>query len=68
MKRQIGKIEPVQKRWLSRAEAMAYLGCSEDFLKTLRDTAQVSFAQFGSKMIWYDLQSMDRFVVKHKVI
>lgn len=68
MKRRTGKVEAVPKRWLSRVEAMAYLGCSEDFLKTLRDTAQVSFAQFGSKMIWYDLQSMDRFIAKHKVI
>lgn len=67
MARKIGKIEPVQKKWLSKAEAMAYLGCSEDFLRILRDKALVSFSQFGSKMIWYDLQSMERFVNKHKV-
>lgn len=67
MKRQI-KVEPVPKRWLSKDEAMFYLGCSEDFLKTLRDNALVSFSQFGSKMIWYDLQSIDRFIAKNKVI
>lgn len=68
MRRQVGKVEPVSKRWLSKVEAMAYLGCSEDFLKTLRDRALVSFSQFGSKMIWYDLQSLEKFVMKHKVI
>lgn len=68
MIRKLGKIEPVQKKWLSKDEAMAYLGCSEDFLKTLRDRALVSFSQFGNKMIWYDLQSLERFVCKHKVI
>lgn len=67
MKRQ-GKIEPVLKRWLSKDEAKAYLGCSDDFLKTLRDNALVSFAQFGKKMIWYDIQSLDRFIVNNKVI
>ncbi len=68
MRRQLGKIEPVPKKWLSKAEAMAYLDCSEDFLKTLRDNALVSYSQFGSKMIWYDLQSIERFVQRHKVI
>lgn len=68
MKRQTGKIEPMPKRWLSRNEAMVYLGCSEDFLKTLRDSGQVSFSQFGNKMIWYDVQSIDRFILKNKVI
>lgn len=68
MKRHVGKVEPVPKRWLSKDEAMAYLDCSEDFLRTLRDNAQVSFSQFGNKKIWYDLQSLDRFILKHKVI
>lgn len=68
MKRQTGKIESTPKRWLSKNEAMAYLGCSEDFLRTLRDTEQVSFSQFGNKMIWYDMQSIDQFVLKNKVI
>lgn len=67
MKRQI-KVESVPKRWLSKDEAMSYLGCSEDFLKTLRDNALVSFSQFGTKMIWYDLQSIDRFIAKNKIV
>lgn len=67
MARKLGKIEPVQKKWLSKDEAMSYLGCSEDFLKTLRDKALVSFSQFGNKMIWYELHSLERFILRHKI-
>lgn len=62
-----GKVEPVPKRWLNKQEAMAYLGCGEDFLDRLRNEALVSFSQFGSRMIWYDLASLDKFVIKNKV-
>lgn len=62
------KVEPVPKRWLNKQEAMAYLGVGEDFLDRLRDEALVSFSQFGKKMIWYDLASLDRFVLKNKVV
>lgn len=64
----VGKIEPVPKRWLNKQEAMAYLGCGEDFLDKLRNEALVSFSQFGSRMIWYDLASLDKFVIRNKVI
>lgn len=63
----IGKVESVTKRWLSKNEAKSYLGCSDDFLRTLRDNALVSFHQFG-KMIWYDLSSIDRFIQNNKVV
>lgn len=60
------KVEPTQKRWLNKKEAMAYLGV-EDFLATLRHNALVSFSQYG-KMIWYDISSIDRFLNENKVI
>lgn len=63
----IGKVEPVTKRWLNKDEAKSYLGCSDDFLRTLREKGLVSFHQFG-KMIWYNLSSIDRFVEDNKVV
>lgn len=60
------KVEPVQKRWLTKQEAMYYLGVGEDFLTKLRNGAEVSFSQVG-KRIWYDLRSLDRYVEKHSV-
>lgn len=68
MKRNTGKVEPIPKRWLSKKEAMSYLGCSDDFLKSLRDEGMISFSQFRNKMIWYDAQSIDLFILKNKVI
>lgn len=65
--RTIGKVEPILKKWLSKDEAKAYLGCSDRFLQTLRDTAQVSFSRFGNKMYWYELASIERFLMKNKV-
>ena len=47
--------------------AKSYIGCSDDFLKTLRENALVSFSQFG-KMIWYDISSIDRFIQSNKVV
>ena len=65
--RVIGKIETVTKKWLSKDEAKFYIGCSDDFLRTLREKSLVSFSQFG-KMIWYDLSSIDRFIQSNKVV
>lgn len=60
------KVEHVPKRWLNKQEAMAYLGVSEDYLTKLREDAEVSFSQVG-KMIWYELASLDRFVIRNRV-
>lgn len=65
--RTVGKVEPVQKRWLSKEEAMNYLGVGEDFLRTLREAAELSYSKFGNK-IWYDLVSIDRFILRNKVV
>ena len=65
--RNIGKVQEVQKIWLSKDEAKAYLGCSDDFLARLRNEALVSFSQFG-KMIWYDINSINMFLARNKVI
>ena len=66
MKRSEGKVERVQKIVLSREEAMAYLGCTERYLRILREKAQVSFYKCG-RMIWYDLKSIERFLNRNKV-
>lgn len=66
-KRILGKIKEIDKTWLSKEEAKLYLGCSDDFLKTLRDNSKISFSKFG-KMIWYNLKSIDRFLTENKVV
>lgn len=60
------KVVPAQKKWLNKQEAMAYLGVGEDYLTKLRNEAKISFYQDG-RMIWYDLASIDRYIIKNKV-
>lgn len=67
MGRTVGKIININKTWLTKKETMTYLGCSEDYLQKLRDNAEVSFSRDG-KMIWYDLESIDRFLRRKKVV
>lgn len=67
MKKQIGKIVPVQKTWMSPKEAMEYLDCKEDFLRRLRKKGLISFSVVGRKY-YYDLKSLERLIVKNRVI
>ena len=41
-----GKVEPIVKKWLSKDEAKSYIGCSDDFLRTLRKKDLLSFSTF----------------------
>ena len=67
MARSVGKVQSVDKVWLSKEEAMAYLGCTERFLRTLKDKAEISFSKYG-RTIWYDLRSIERFMNRNKVV
>lgn len=64
--RTTGKVEPVNKIWLSAREACAYLDCSLDFLETLRNKTPVKITRVG-RMIWYDLASLNLFLDKNRV-
>ena len=64
----IGKVEPVQKIWLSAKEAMAYLGGSMDLLEKLRNNAEISFSKYNNRTIWYDLKSIERFIERNRVV
>lgn len=64
----VGKVEPVNKIWLSAKEAMAYLGCSEKLLEKLRNNAEISFSQYNKRVIWYELRSLERFIERNRVV
>nr|DAK73756.1 MAG TPA: excisionase [Caudoviricetes sp.] len=66
--KKVGKVEPVQKTWLSAKEAMAYLGCSEKLLEKLRNNAEISFSQYNKRVIWYELRSLERFIERNRVV
>lgn len=62
-----GKVQPIEKVWLSKDETMAYLGCSDRYLRTLKEKAQISFSKYGNT-IWYDKKSIERFILRNKVV
>lgn len=61
------EVIPTGKRFLTPEEAKEYLGCSDRFLKKLRDRALVKVSRFERNMIWYDLASIDKFLEKNIV-
>jgi hypothetical protein len=61
------KIIPIQKVWLSPAEACAYLGCGLDLLEKLRNNAEIECSRWGKKQMWYDVRSIDRFIERNKI-
>lgn len=67
MKKIVGKVQPVQKVWLSSREARAYLDCSEDFLQTLRDEAALSYSVVGRKF-FYELRSLEKLIKKNIIV
>ena len=59
------EVQPVQKKWFNKAEAMKYLGVSDKYLKKLRDEAQIDYSEYGN-MIWYSVKSIDRFLERNR--
>lgn len=63
----IGKIVPVAKAWLSKAEACAYLDCEERFIAALRDENRITFSKIGAKY-YYELASIERLLDANKIV
>lgn len=62
-----GKVQPVEKIWLSREETTAFLGCTERFLRDLKDSGEISYSKYKGT-IWYNLDSLKRFLNRHKIV
>lgn len=67
MRRKIGELVPVERKWLNVNEAAEYMGCSKDHIAKLRDQAKIAFAKFGRSYL-YSLESIDRYINRHIVI
>lgn len=61
-----GKIKDVDKVWLSNAEAQRYLGMSADFLKSLRESGQLSFYKVR-RAVFYKKSDIDRLMERNKI-
>lgn len=61
------KVLPVEKRWLSSAEAKAYLGMSSDFFDSLREEAMIHYYKVRGS-IFYDIKDLDSLILNNRVI
>lgn len=61
------KVEKLPKRWLSAAEAQAYIGMGPDFFKRLRQEAKLHFYLIG-KSYFYTVEDIDKLITSNKVI
>lgn len=66
-KRKVAQVKQVDKTFLSTSELRSYLDCSDEFIETLRNTAQLSFFRIGRK-IWYKKEEVDNLIMRSKVI
>lgn len=65
--RTYGKVIPVNPVWVGKEEAMKLLACSESYLKKLKLSGKINFAQDG-KMVWYEVLSINRYIENFRVI
>lgn len=60
-------VETLPKRWLSNKEACRYLGVSDEFMKGVRERAEIHFYKHG-KTVWYDVADIDKYIKKGQVV
>lgn len=65
--RTYGKVIPVNPVWIGKEEAMKLLACSESYLKRLRLSGKINYAQDG-RMTWYEVLSINRYIENFRVI
>ena len=65
--RTYGKVIPVNPVWIGKEDAMRLLACSESYLKRLRLSGKINYAQDG-RMTWYEVLSINRYINSLRVI
>lgn len=64
----LGKVETIQKVWLSMSEAAAYLGVSTRYLRDNIDPIpEVEIYSLGGNKKFYRLDNLDRVIRRGKV-
>ena len=64
----IGKVMGVEKIWLNKTEAAAYLGVSERYIDAnINTNPQIDIYRISERVFLYDKRSIDRMVLKSKI-
>lgn len=62
-----GKVEKVEKVFLTDREAQVYLGVSQSTMKRFRAHLLINYYKLGG-LIWYKKSDLDRLVLSHSVL
>lgn len=66
--RTIGKVEPIQKVWLSKKEAAAYIGVSERYMdENINQRPDVELYRLSGRCTLYRRENLDRIVTKCRI-
>lgn len=66
--RNIGKVEPVPKVWLTKKELAAYLGVSERYIETaINNDPRIDLFRLSNKIVLYDRSNIDAVIRRSKV-
>ena len=66
--RNIGKVLGVEKIWLNKKEAAAYLGVSERYVETnINTNPQIDIYRISERVFLYSKSSIDKMVLKSKI-
>lgn len=61
--RKTGRVEPVPKIWLSRKEAAAYLGVTEELLRSKIDLdPKIKIYRLSERTTLYSVENLDAYV------
>lgn len=66
--KKIGKVEPIQKVWLSKKEAAAYMGVSERYMdENINLRPDVELYRLSGRCTLYSRENLDRMVMKCRI-
>lgn len=64
----IGKVEPIQKVWLSKKEAAAYLGVTERYMdENINQRPEIDLYRLSGRCTLYNRDNLDRMVMKSRI-
>ncbi|WP_299230264.1 DNA-binding protein [uncultured Bacteroides sp.] len=66
-KLKIGKVEPVNKVWLNMDEAMAYMGCSRNFIDSLKYKALLIPSKVSGKL-FFNVHDINKLLEDNRII
>lgn len=60
-------VKPIEKRWLTSAEAMEYIGVGKNVLANIRQSVEIAISRIGNKYL-YSLKSIEEYIEKNRIV